>query len=181
MYRQKDYIIEFNKLKNGPNDLDFYVDGEFFKALSGGVIQQPADIKVHSLVNKSTNMYEVTFAYSGNIELPCDRCLEEMSWPVQMESHMIIKLSENESFDDDEIIYLTPQAISYDVAQHLYDYLTVGIFARHTCEMAGKDCAVKPEQLMSSAAEDESVNDPRWEKLKSLVSSKNIKNNKNDK
>lgn len=126
-------------------------------------------------------MYDLKFAYSGNITLLCDRCLEELNWPVKMESHMIIKLSETERYDDDEIIYITPQAISFDVAQHPYDYLTVALFTRHTCEMAGKVCGMKPEQLTSTNAEDEQAEDPRWEKLKSLVSTNKKTNNKKDK
>lgn len=181
MFRSKDYIIEFNKLRNGHNELVFKIDNEFFKELSGGAIQYPSEVQVNVQLNKTATLFDLSFRYTGHIVLTCDRCLDELNWPVDAEAHLIIKLSEFERYDDDEIIYISPQAISFNMAQPLYDNLMVTLPGRHTCEMAAKACSMPPEKLNSLTLDKDESEDPRWEKLKTLTDKKSKTNTKTDK
>ena len=172
MLRAKDYIVEFNKLRTGLNRFEFVLNGEFLR-LAGDTSGLDADVKAEMTLFKTETMYTLHFHLVGKIILPCDVCLETFGLPVDTAFELLIKISETEKYDDDEIIYVTPQTIDYDLMPFLYDSLVLSVPIRKLCSMSGvKEC--NPEALKKlkdlSAEEpgqDES-NDPRWDRLKGM-------------
>lgn len=167
MFNKKDYIIEFNKLVSGVNNLSFSLNTEFVETFSEGHVSMPISVIAELELNKNSGMFELDFHLKGNMTVSCDNCLEEISVPVDSESHLIIKISEFEKYDDDEIVYLPPQSISYDVSQFLYDSLLTSLPIRKTCELVSIPCKSNFESVEKETNNDKT--DPRWDKLKDIL------------
>lgn len=169
MLRLKDYIIEFNKLRNGNNVFDFVLNTEFIHSIDDQSNIQ-SEVVAHLDLFKTETMYELSFKLNGKIRTTCDTCLDEFEMPVKSDFKLILKLSETEKYDDDEIVYITPQSIDYDLRQYLYECLLLSLPIRKTCALAGKDCNEEVIRKLTDvqANNDDESNDPRWDKLKGI-------------
>ena len=81
-----------------------------------------------------------------------------------------MKISENEDYGDDEIIYITKKILEYDLTQYLYESFVLSIPTRKVCEMTNKKCnqelATKINNFESEDYGDGS--NPMWDKLKGI-------------
>jgi uncharacterized metal-binding protein YceD (DUF177 family) len=173
MLRSKEYILEFNKVRKGLNEYSFAIDASFLAGIEGSSLSQ-ANVTADLQLMKSENLYELKFHLKGTVQCECDICLEEFSMPIDADYKLLMKLSETENYDDDEIIYITEKLIEYDLSQYLYESLLLSIPSRRVCEMSGdKSCneevVAKLEGLthFDADAEDDETN-PTWDKLKDI-------------
>jgi uncharacterized protein len=169
--RQKDYIIEFNKLRKGVNEFTFAIDDKFLSEIEG---EHPlrADVKVDMQLLRSETMYDLKFQLAGKARLMCDVCLEEFEMPLNGNFHLFMKISEVENYSDDEIIFIQPNLIEYDLTQYLFESFMLSLPVKKVCNMGGKECnpevLKKLEELKSEDIDDQKNNDPRWDKLKGI-------------
>ena len=171
--KPKDYIIEFTKLCKGENEFTFVIDDKFLAGIDGEHPQH-ANAKVQMQLMKSETFYDLNFEFSGTVELSCDVCLDEFDMPLKGKFHLIMKISDVENYSDDEIIYITPKLIEYDLTQYLYECFMLSLPIKRVCNLGGKDC--NPEVLkkldemknMNSKTENEDDVDPRWNNLKGI-------------
>jgi len=169
MLRLKDYIVEFNKLRSGNNTFAFVLNTEFIHSVDDQSNIE-AEVFAHLDLFKTDTMYELKFKLSGKIKTTCDTCLDEFELPVDSHFNLILKISETEQYDDDEIVYITPQTIDYDLRQYLYECLVLALPIKKICSLAGKICN---EEVVSKLNDiqtnkDEDGDDPRWDKLKGI-------------
>jgi uncharacterized protein len=173
MLRSKEYILEFNKIRKGLNDYSYALNADFLAGIEGSVITH-ANVVADLQLFKAENLYELKFHVKGIVQCECDVCLEEFSMPVNADYKLLMKMSETENYDDDEIIYITPKLIEYDLSQYLYESLLLSIPNRKVCEMSGnKTCneqvIAKLEELNRFEADaDEQEDNPTWDKLKNI-------------
>lgn len=170
--KRKEYLIEFNKVLKGENLLEYKLGKEFLHLFAEDSTED-IDIQATVKVQKSENMYQVTLHLKGSVKLTCDLCLDEYPQPVDSNYHLIIKVSEQERYDDDEIIYITPETISYDLSQFIYDNLMLSIPLKKVCTESGKECNQEVVSKMDELRyHEEEEPDPRWEKLKEIKKNK---------
>ncbi len=171
--KSKDYILEFNKVRMGLNDYSFDINDAFLATIEGAATQH-ADAQIQLQLLRSENLYDLTFRLTGTVKCECDVCLEEFNLPVDADYKLLIKVSETENYDDDEIIYITEKLIEYDLSSYLYDSLMLAVPQRKVCEMSGtkecnKEVITKLEELNHPLdKEDEEGNNPAWDKLKNM-------------
>jgi uncharacterized protein len=175
--KQKDYIIEFNKLRKGVNEFTFAIDDKFLGEIEGEHPQH-ADVKVDMQLLKSETMYDLKFELSGTVKLTCDVCLEEFEMPLKESFHLIMKISEVENYSDDEIIFIQPNLLEYDLTQYLFESFMLLLPIKKVCSMGGKECnpvaLKKLEELRrDDSLDEEENNDPRWDKLKGIFNNNN--------
>lgn len=167
----KEYTIEFNKLYTGSNHFEFVLNDAFFARIEGSVVSTANALVKLELV-KSETMYDLHFTLKGTAGETCDNCLDEITLPIENEFHLLMKISENEDYSDDEIIYVTKKLLEYDLSQYLYESFVLSMPSRKVCEMAGKTC--NPELASKINNFDEGNNDtgnesnPMWDKLKGI-------------
>ena len=171
--KSKDYILEFNKVLKGLNEYTFDINAAFLSTIEGAAVQQ-ADAQVQLQLVQYDKLYELMFHLTGSDLCECDVCLEEFNLPVDAEYKLLIKVSEAENYDDDEIIYITDKVIEYDLSSYLYDSLMLAVPQRRVCEMSGtkqcnKEVIAKLEQLNQPLEDEETDNtNPTWDKLKNM-------------
>ncbi len=170
----KNYDIDFVKLKFGQHSFDYEIDDSFFSVKDHSLVKQ-GNVNVHLLIDKKDRLMNFTFSIEGIVITECDVCLDSFDLPVKGTESIVIKIVEEPLESDGEIIYLGPNAVSFNVYDHIYEIICTNIPMTKTCkDNAGKLKACNPEMLkFLSEKDDTSTNfeqqtDPRWDKLKNI-------------
>jgi uncharacterized metal-binding protein YceD (DUF177 family) len=170
--KSKDYIIEFTKLIKGANEFTFVIDAKFLSLFEG---EHPlhADVKVNMQLVKTEMMHNLHFDFAGHAALECDVCLDEFLMPIKNNFHLIMRISEMENYSDDEIIYITPKLLEFDLTQYLFDSFMLSLPIKKTCNLGNKECNAEvlrklEEMRATDNTEKEENVDPRWDKLKGI-------------
>jgi uncharacterized metal-binding protein YceD (DUF177 family) len=170
--KSKEYIIEFTKLRKGGNEFTFIINDKFLSDFEGEhPVHSNAEVKLNLI--KTENMYDLSFELTGTIGMNCDVCLDNFDLVLNNSFHLIMKISEVENYSDDEIIYIKPNTLEYDLKQYLYESVLISLPIKKVCSLGNKLCnsevLKKIEELKAKTVEDpSSETDPRWDNLKGI-------------
>ncbi len=175
MEHSVDTTIQFSGLKPGNYKYQYTLDDSFFsdykneKILGGEVV---FDVEFE----KNERMMMLYFDYSGKVLTTCDRCLGEMEWPINGKQVLCVKISDNETSDNEDVVILPESAYKIDLAQWMYEYIVISLPIQciHPDDKNGNStCDPEMTKYLSDADErtetsDETASDPRWDALKKL-------------
>ena len=167
--------IDLKGLKDEETSLEFTLDDTYLKALDGADVKK-GSLHVSVSIRKATGFFEFNFHTDGEIVIPCDRCLDDMTLPVDTDNCLIVKLGSVYSEEDDVIVVPENEGI-LDMAWLIYEFVALVIPIRHVHAPGKCNPAMTQalEELSSDRSSDEESNqpiDPRWAKLKDLNISK---------
>lgn len=176
MDRLDKYSIPFAGLAKGTHPFEFEIDDAFFESFENSVIQK-AQVHVDIDFEKAETVLTLTFRMKGFITQTCDRCLEEFDIPVNTTQLLLVRFGIPGVGETDDIIVIPHGEHQINIAQHIYDYLSLLIPMRvvHPDDENGNP-GCNPEflnRLENESDNDESQGDPRWEILKKLKLNKN--------
>ena len=169
------YTIPFSGLKEGKHLFDFTADQRFFAGFEESEIEN-GNVNIQVELERRSTYLRLVFVHDGEIELICDRCLDTYLQPVNGRNVMLVKFSENESDDGDEVIYIHPGKHQVDVSKLIYEFIVLSIPIRrvHPDDPEGNSLC-DPEMLekldehiITDLPEDEPI-DPRWNDLKKII------------
>ncbi|MDX1629974.1 MAG: DUF177 domain-containing protein [Fulvivirga sp.] len=167
------FNIDIYKLKNGSHDYHFSIGNDFLEAFPGDIIDNGSG-EVYVTLEKSETLIEVSFTFDMVTTLLCDRSLEEFEYPIKTSKALIYKFGDEEKDLDDEIVIIPTGTQRINLAQHIYDYLSLEIPMKKLHPRYGADDEADDELVYTSTKEaiEESKNeeaiDPRWEALQKL-------------
>ena len=167
--------IDLKGLKDEETSLEFTLDDTYLEALDGADVKK-GSLHVSVSIRKATGFFEFNFHTDGEIVIPCDRCLDDMTLPVDTDNCLIVKLGSVYSEEDDVIVVPENEGI-LDMAWLIYEFVALVIPIRHV-HAPGKCNPAMTQALEELSADrssdDESTQpiDPRWAKLKDLNISK---------
>jgi uncharacterized metal-binding protein YceD (DUF177 family) len=166
----KDYVISFRGLKIGEHEFDFQIDDSFFEFFEYSRTKKgKLDLKV--LLNKAENMLTLDFIFSGSLLVVCDSCGEDFDFPVDFTENLIVKFSDHEQEDTDEVIFLQTDAYEIHLAQFIYEYVNLALPMRLTHpedENGIPSCQIDVQEVLEDLEEENDDIDPRWDALKKL-------------
>ena len=125
------FIIPLNGLTAGENKFFWHAGKEFFDSFDNSeILDAQLDIEVR--VEKSGRYIGVDCYVSGKVVVECDRCLEELEIPVDLEVLLSVKFGESESSDENqdgerEVIFLPVDNTELDMEQVVYDYVCLSL------------------------------------------------------
>jgi hypothetical protein len=104
------------------------------------------------------------------MDLPCDRCLESLAWPVEDTSVLVVQLTENPAESTDEILYLPLGETRLNLAHYFYENIHLHLPLRAVCGESGLPCKAPegfealatPEAVVTSAVPTIMLPSPRW-------------------
>ena len=148
-------------------------------------IVNKGNLKVDLLLSKEANLINATFDIKGKVELTCDRSLELYDQDLSTEQKILYKYGPEEVEIDEDIIMITRDTPSINVAQLIYEFIILAVPAKkihpdYRDEMDEDDFEEEGQVVYRSddPEEDESADDsgtdtddktdPRWEALKNL-------------
>jgi uncharacterized metal-binding protein YceD (DUF177 family) len=166
---------------------EYLLDTQFFINIGGEDVQK-GKIHVQLTVAKIAGTFKMDFKLNGNAVVPCDRCLDEMDYPVDTTARLIVKFGKDYSEESDEIVIVPESEGTINLAWFLYEFvvLTIPIKHVHALGKCNKQMSAKLKRHTPKAVDDDSADredddlidsddeesnhtpDPRWDALKDL-------------
>lgn len=185
-----EYKLPLKSMPAGTHQFEYRLDKRFFENMESADIHD-ADLTVHLTVTYKADIYSLDFAIQGTITLICDRCLDDLIFPVDTTYHIAVKYGEDYSDDSDELLVI-PESDNYlNVAYMIYDTVALTIpikhvhpmgkcnrqmsamLKKHRAHQPGDEDAELEDTLIDEmetmdSNEPEAATDPRWDQLKKL-------------
>ena len=125
------FIIPLNGLAPGENRFFWSAGKEFFEAFENEEVLD-AQLDVSVAVEKSGHYLGVDCVVEGDVVVACDRCLEDLSLPVDSEIRLSVKFGDEESSEDHqegerEIVFVPEGDVELDMKQIVYDYVCLAL------------------------------------------------------
>lgn len=182
------YKIPLINLTEGSHKFEYILDDQYFMLIGDA----DSDIKrgkvnVEVLVKRVSSTFEFNFTLNGEVFVPCNRCLDDMSMEIDTTNRLVVKFGKEYSEESDEIVVIPEDEGEINIAWFLYEFVTLSIPMKHV-HAPGKCNKMMTSKLNRHKAvsstddssddddldesEDEVVdepNDPRWDALKGLV------------
>ena len=167
------FKIDLKGLTAEVTTLDFDLDNAFFDALDETEVES-GSLHVSLSIRKASGFFELIFHTVGTVDIVCDRCLGLMEQPIETDNRLVVKFGSTDSEDDDTVIVDENEGI-LDTSWFIYEFIALAIPIQHVHAPGKCNPAMTKalEELSADRSGDEESSqaiDPRWEKLKGLVS-----------
>lgn len=180
MNKTKEYLIPFIGLKLGKHHFEYQISNTFFEIFDYHEFQN-SDIKVNVVLEKKSTMLELSFKHKGTVNVPCDMTNEDFDLPIKGKMNLIVRFDEVYNNDNEELLILPHGEFQIDVSQYIYEMIVLSVPLRRI-HPGIKDGSLNTEALRKlnelavkeqkeENKEEENI-DPRWDKLKKLLTDK---------
>ncbi len=172
----KKFNIQFVGLKEGDHLFEYNIDNTFFEAFNYDEFES-SSIKVSLNFIKKSTLFELTFTSDGFVEVPCDLTSELYKQDIQSVLPLIVKFGPEFNDDNEEILVLPHEAYEFNVAQFIYEMIVLSIPNKriHPKVLDGTMNSEALDKLRELEIKEEKTvekTDPRWDKLKNLITEK---------
>ena len=162
------FIIPLNGLAAGKNEFFWQAGKEFFDSFENAEILD-AQLDADVIVEKSGRYLGVDCDVRGKVTVECDRCLDELDMPVDVEIRLSVKYGMEENSEEPqpgerEVVFIPDTDAEFDMSQIIYDYVCLSLPMQRTHEPG--EC--NPEAMryygspieVESSEQEESENNP---------------------
>lgn len=118
-------------------EYDYHIGKEFFELKENDEILG-CDVDVHLSVEKRHETYILEFDLAGDLEVPCDRCLDPVTLPVDEVYDIAVRHGEEYDDSSDDVLVIPEGWTRLDVSGLIYDTLMLTIPLR--CVHAEGEC-----------------------------------------
>ena len=184
MNKTKEYLIPFIGLKTGKHHFEYQISNTFFEVFDYHEFNN-SNIKVNVVLEKKSNLIELVFKHKGTVNVACDMTNEEFDLPIKGNMKLIVRFGDAFNNDNEELLILPHGEFQIDISQYIYEMIVLSVPLRRI-HPGIKDGSLKTEALTKlkeltvkeskKEPEEESKKeeniDPRWDKLKQLLTDK---------
>ena len=168
----RDFVINFGSLPQGEHEFEFEVNDAFFRTFDQSIIQKGI-VDVLVVLEKKEHVLLLDFTISGTVTVPCDRCLEDLDLDIEGYNELIIKVGEENEEVSESVILLSPKEYEINVAQYIYEFISLMMPMRNVHDEDENGQACDPEVLKELEKHivhdnEDHLTDPRWEALKKI-------------
>ena len=181
MKKLNEFLIPFIGLKLGKHQFEYQINKAFFESFDYDEFES-ANIKVSVVFDKKNTMLELNFKHKGTIHVPCDLTNEMFDFPIKGKLKVIVQFGEEYNDDNDELLILPHGEHEINIAQIIYEMIALSIPFRKVhpgvkdgsldSEALRKLNELRVEEIKEENKNKEDNIDPRWDKLKQLLTDK---------
>jgi uncharacterized metal-binding protein YceD (DUF177 family) len=189
------YNIPLKTLAIGDHLYDYVLDTEYFKKIDGQEVQK-GKVMAKVLVKNNGSNYELHFSLDGIVQVPCDRCLDDMDLAITHQSRLVVKFGSDYAEEGEDIMIIPEVEGEINIAWFLYEFIALSIPIKHI-HAPGKcnrmmSSKLKKHLTRSTGDEDDESDDldmdfedsepvidfeepepqqtdPRWDELKKII------------
>jgi uncharacterized metal-binding protein YceD (DUF177 family) len=168
--KNDEFIIAYEGLNEGIHSFSFTIDNSFFETFKPTEIQN-CNLTVLLTLNKRSSHLEITFLIKGDVELICDRCLENFTQPLSIEQTIYIKFGEEYQEEDVNLFVYPKNKTEIDTATIINELIVVSLPMRkvHPDDKSGNPtCKEEMLDYIDQLQVEGSEVDPRWNELKKM-------------
>ena len=167
------FKIDLKALTEDVTPLEWELDDQYFQTLEGAQLQQ-GSLHVSGSIRKAVGFFELVLHADGTVQVPCDRCLDPMTQPIETDLRAVVKLGE-EYTEDDEVITVPEADAVLDTAWLIYEAIVLAVPIQHVHQPGDCNDAMmrKLQELSAARSSDADATediDPRWSALLKLKS-----------
>jgi len=179
MKSTNEYLIPFAGLKLGKHQFDFTIGKKFFDGFSFDEFDS-CDIAVNVVLEKKTTMLEISFKHKGTVNVPSDLTGEPFDLPIKGKIKLVVQFGDEFNNDNDELLILPHGEHQIDLSQYIYEMIVLSVPQKRV-HPGVKDGTLQTEALQKlnelqvkeeKEEKKEDDIDPRWDKLKQLLTDK---------
>lgn len=128
------FKVNLAGMSEGKMEQDFDCNTEFFQNMEHPEILD-SNVKAHLEVTRKGDVYDLKFTVKGELQIPCDRCLDPM--PHEVDTTYELKVKYGEDYDDgtDGVLTIPYEDTHLNVAYILADTILLTIPMRHVHPM----------------------------------------------
>lgn len=195
MISEKDFLIQFSGLKLGTHQFEYTIENDFFNLFNYSEFNS-TNIQVTVNLLKKQTMLELDFSHTGTVNVPCDVTNEDFDLPVEGKLKLLVKFGNEFNNENDELLILPFGEFQFSVAQYIYEMIALSVPYKRVHPDIAADYEVEFEDDLdfldsddlemineedfldeeTNETEENSDNnkeiDPRWDKLKQLLTDK---------
>lgn len=124
------YKMPLKELSAGTHIYELSLDNIFFKNIDGPEVPK-GKVNVHLTVKKGGQAFEMNFDIAGVVQIPCDRCLDDMDQEIECKNQLIVKFGKDYAEESDKIIVIPEAEGEINLAWFLYEFVALNIPIRH--------------------------------------------------
>lgn len=168
-----EFQIPLKGLKSGPYKYHFKIGNAFFNNFQNSIIED-GDFEVNLDLYKESDMMTLVFDISGWMKTECDRCLANISLPIQRSHQMLVKLDNGKNAQEDlDLIMISKESHTLDISELVFELivLSVPLIKVYNCEIEDpKPCdqSMLNKLKESNSGPSEMDKDPTWDILKQI-------------
>ena len=167
MDRFAHYRIPFQGIGKGLHPFDFEVDSDFFSAFETSLIKN-GSFQVHLDAEKKPDHTLLAFSFKGSFATRCDRCADDIDYPLEGKSTVIVKFGEAHN-NDEEIWYISPQTSQLELHELIYEIITVHVPMIKKCkDVDGKKCNSEALKALENEGDRTTDMSGIWDALKQI-------------
>lgn len=171
MSERESYLLKIKDLPIGIHEFNYVLNEVFFDIMefaedvSGDLL---AAVRVH----KQLTMTVLEVSLSGEVRIPCDRCLDKMSLKVLSEEEFALKTDEAGNLLNEDEFDFQFEDEAIDLAVFFYEEIMLSIPIQKTHEEGGCNenmMRILARYTKQEIEENKPETDPRWEALKDIL------------
>lgn len=187
-----EYKLPLKSMSPGVHEVEYKLGKQFFVNMESQSVHD-ADLTVHLTVNHKSDLYYLDFNISGEVTLICDRCLDDLHYPIDTTYAIAVKYGDDYNDDNDDLLVIPESDNTLNVAYMIYETVELAIpmkhvhplgkcnramsaiLKKHRARRADEDDDTElEEQLIEEMdhvdmSSDDVPTDPRWDELKKLT------------
>ena len=179
----KEFVIPYSGLKEGEHQFEYQINKAFFDFFNYEDFNSCNITAAVKFVKKPT-MFEIDFDISGSINVNCDVTNELFDLPIAIKTPLLVKFGDEYNDDNEDLLILPYSEYQLDISQYLYEIMVLAMPVKRV-HPGVEDGTLKSDVLEQLNAYDTqksksqeveektNVVDPRWEKLKEIITDKN--------
>ncbi len=189
MEKFSDYSINLKGMAPGVQTYEFHPGKDFIVDMESQDIRDAA-LDVRLMVTHRDDQWDLHFDIKGELTLLCDRCLDEMSFPIDTVYDLTVKYGPCYCDDSDTVLEIPESDANLNVARMLYDTVALTVPMKHVHPTGGCNSAMSSiynrhraysaedaDEISNGANASDDVSDkpvdPRWEALRGLADNDN--------
>jgi len=175
----KAFDIQFVGLKVGEHIYKFEIDYKFFEYFQYDDFNNASIIVDVNLVKKSSFL-ELNFLANGSVNVNCDLTNESYDEKLHASFNLVVNFGDKYNDENDQILILPHGEYEINVAHYIYELIVLSLPQKrvHPGVEDGtldSDILKRLEDLSPKSVKSSTIKediDPRWEKLKKLITEK---------
>lgn len=181
MRHLNEYTIQFVGLKLGEHTFEYKVDDKFFEFFEYDDFNTVA-VNLTVTLNKKPTLLEFYFDAKGLVNVNCDITNEPFDYPLEANYDLVVKFGQEFNDDNEDIIIIPYGEYEINIAQYIYELIVLAMPSKRIhpgvadgslkSEILDKLEELSIEKDNRIAIDEEKETDPRWDKLKKLLTDK---------
>lgn len=178
----------------GVHEVEYHLGKHFFADMESQDIHD-ADLQVKLKVDHKNNLYYLDFHIEGEVTLQCDRCLDDLPFPIDASYSIAVEFGDDYNDDNDDLLVIPDSDNYLNVAYMLFDTVELqipikhvhpmgkcnramsAILKKHRAQAPNDEDAELEQQLIdeiddADISDNDAPTDPRWDELKKLTENK---------